>query len=212
MTRRRRRARLPEKLLYLVGFGLLGVYGLAQLDAGVYEAVQSQRLVRILHTTPPAPEPRLRLAARARAEAARSGLVGEIAIERLGISAIVSEGVDGRTLRRAVGHLPHTAFPGEAGNVALAGHRDSFFRELRQVRRGDLVRLTTPDGVFTYEVSWSAVVEPYQIEVVRPTGHATLTLVTCYPFDYVGRAPQRFVVRALQVEQPAGRPALAAGG
>jgi len=212
MARRRRGARLLEKLLYGIGLSLLAVYGLAQLDAGVYETVQIERLASLLEAQRPAPSPQARLASRTRAEAGKSGLIGQIEIERLGISAIVSEGTDGRTLRRAVGHLRETAFPGETGNVALAGHRDSVFRALRDVETGDRIRITTPDGTFDYEVDWAAVVEPYQIEVVRPTRDATLTLVTCHPFDYIGPAPRRFVVRARQVGPPPGKWALAAGG
>lgn len=196
---RRRRSRFLEKLLYLAGFVLLGIYGLAQLDAGLYEAVQSRRLALMLRAErvdEPSPEPQ-RVAAATRAEARRSGLVGRLEIERLGVSAIVSEGIDSRTLRRAIGHLPETALPGEDGNVVLAGHRDSFFRGLRDVRPGDRVAITTPDGTFDYEVKWAVVVEPEQIEVAGATRRPSLTLITCYPFDYVGPAPQRFVVRAL---------------
>jgi sortase A len=213
MARRLRGARPLERLLYGLGLALLAVYGLAQLDAGVYEAVQSKRLEHLLEADRPAAGGYV--AARTRAEARASGLVGQIAIERLGISAIVAEGTDGRTLRRSVGHLPDTAYPGEAGNVALAGHRDSFFRALRDVRAGDRVVVRTPDGTFAYTVDWTAVVEPHQVEIVRPTQRPALTLVTCYPFDYVGPAPRRFVVRATQVEPPPERwtrRALAAGG
>jgi len=102
-------------------------------------------------------------------------------------------------LRRAVGHLPGTALPGEPGNVVLAGHRDPFFRPLKDVRPGDAVELTTPQGRFEYTVEDTQVVEPGRTDLLDPAGRARLTLVTCYPFYLVGNAPDRFVVRARQV-------------
>ena len=99
----------------------------------------------------------------------------------------------------AVGHLPETALPGEAGNVALAGHRDSLFRPLRDVRPGDSIVLKMPDREFQYQVEWTAVVPPTAVEVIQPTSEPALTLVTCFPFSYIGAAPKRFVVRARAV-------------
>ena len=116
------------------------------------------------------------------------------------MSALVAEGVDGPTLAVGVGHFPRTAFPGERGNVALAGHRDTVFRRLEDVLRGDVVRLTTPDGVFAYRVEWVEVVDPTRTEVVESVDEPVLTLVTCYPFTFVGRAPLRYVVRARQTD------------
>lgn len=110
--------------------------------------------------------------------------------------AVVLEGDDDAVLKRAVGHLPDTPLPWEAGNSALAGHRDTFFRGLRHIRTGDLVRLETPAGSFEYEVAETRVVEPDALEVLAPTPERVLTLITCYPFTFVGAAPQRFVVRA----------------
>ncbi len=101
----------------------------------------------------------------------------------------------------AVGHFPGSAFPGESGNVALAGHRDTAFRALGEVLPEDVLLLTTPDGVFEYHVEWLAIVDPGRTDVVAPTDEPRLTLVTCYPFEYVGRAPLRYVVRARSVER-----------
>lgn len=128
-------------------------------------------------------------------------LIGRIDIPRLGVSAIVSEGVDDRTLRRAVGHIPGTALPGHAGNVALAAHRDTFFGPLQWARTGDRIRVRTPDGDVSYVVSETRVVEPNDLSVLEPTPDQTLTLITCYPFSYVGPAPQRFIVRARAVDR-----------
>ena len=126
-------------------------------------------------------------------------LIGRIAIPRLRVRAIVKEGVDDRTLRRAVGHVPETVRPGMRGNVGLAGHRDSFFRRLREIRKDDRIVIETLDGKYEYEVESMKVVKPNDVQVLAPTEDSVLTLVTCYPFHYVGNAPKRYVVRARQV-------------
>jgi sortase A len=132
--------------------------------------------------------------------AAPSDLVGRLEIPRIGVRAIIAEGIDSRTLRRAVGHLPGTAMPGEDGNVVIAGHRDTFFRALKEVRPDDILRITTPHGRFEYVVQITAVVEPTRTDVLSPTGEPSVTLVTCYPFYLVGNAPDRFIVRARLLE------------
>jgi sortase A len=124
----------------------------------------------------------------------------------LALSVIVLEGDDPKTLRRGVGRIPGTAKPGEPGNLAIAGHRDTFFRVLRDIRSDDVVRLTAPSGSFLYRVRSVRVVAPTQTEVLGSTPRPTLTLITCYPFTYVGHAPNRFVVTAEQTSassQPA---------
>ncbi|MGA3238529.1 MAG: class D sortase [Bryobacteraceae bacterium] len=133
------------------------------------------------------------------AKSVPAGLVGHIAIRRVGISAVVAEGSDETTLRRAVGHIASTPLPGEPGNVGLAGHRDTFFRALRNIRAGDLIVLTTPRGEFQYSVVSIKVVKPKALDVLDPTSEEILTLVTCYPFYFVGSAPNRFIVRAKRV-------------
>jgi sortase A len=127
---------------------------------------------------------------------AEGSLVGRIDIPRLDLSAIVFEGTTDDTLARGVGHLRGTAGPGERGNLVLAGHRDTFFRELRDIRRGDKIRVKAPDGEYQYSVDSTAIVHPNQTEVLRPSDDATLTLITCYPFSYIGNAPERFIVHA----------------
>ena len=125
--------------------------------------------------------------------------VGRIEVPRLHVSATVANGDDDGTLSVAIGHLPDTPFPWEAGNSALAGHRDTFFRELRNIRVGDDMRLATPYGDFTYQVSRTLIVTPDNLSVLEPTTEPTLTLITCYPFSYVGHAPKRFIVQAVRV-------------
>ena len=127
------------------------------------------------------------------------GLIGRLEVPRLSLSAIVVEGVTGRTLRHAVGHIAGTALPGGQGNVALAGHRDTFFFPLRDIRAGDLIFFTTPGGKFRYRVESTSIVEPGDLTVLKSGATRSLTLVTCYPFDFIGPAPSRFIVRALEV-------------
>ncbi len=129
----------------------------------------------------------------------RSMLIGRLEIPRLHVNAMVREGADESTLRRAVGHIPGTALPGAIGNVALAGHRDTFFRELRDIRKNDSIDLKTEDGTYRYEVKSTKIVSPRDVDVLAASGGETLTLVTCYPFYYIGSAPKRFIVRATQV-------------
>ena len=134
-----------------------------------------------------------------------NGLVGRIEIERLGMSVMVAEGYDGKTLRRGAGHVPGTALPGEPGNIGITGHRDTFFRPLHNIQIDDVIALTTLWGEFHYRVVVTDIVNPEDIEVLSPTGSETLTLVTCYPFYFVGAAPNRFIVRA---ERVGGSPSL----
>jgi sortase A len=131
-----------------------------------------------------------------RTAASPRGLVGRIEVRRLKLSVVAREGVDNKTLRVAAGHIPGTVLPGQAGNAGFAAHRDTFFRPLKSVREGDEVVVTTPQGVYRYAVTGTQIVEPADVSVLEPTADAILTLVTCYPFEYIGNAPQRFIVRA----------------
>jgi len=123
-------------------------------------------------------------------------LVGRIEIPRISLSALAREGVDTRTLRGSAGHVPGSALPGESGNAAFAAHRDTFFSPLKGVRKGDEIAVTTTGGEFRYVVSGTRVVDPSDVSVLRASSEPTLTLVTCYPFEYVGSAPRRFIVTA----------------
>ena len=127
---------------------------------------------------------------------ARGAIIARIEIAKIGLSVVAREGDDARTLRFAVGHIPGTPVPPEAGNAAFAGHRDRQFRGLGRLQPNDAIRLTTETGEFVYRVEWTAVVDSDAFWVLDPTPDAALTLVTCFPFGYVGSAPDRFVVRA----------------
>jgi len=130
----------------------------------------------------------------------RGAPLAELRIPRLGLSAVVLEGDDDRTLRLGPGHIAGTPLPGQRGNVAIAGHRDTFFRPLRRVRVGDEITLVAGNGQFRYRVSSLRVVSPTDRSVLASTTRQSLTLVTCYPFSMIGHAPDRFIVRAQLVD------------
>ena len=130
------------------------------------------------------------------------GFLGVLEVPRLGFSTVIFEGVEEKTLRRAVGHIPGTSFPGGKGNVGIAGHRDRFFRPLRELRSDDLILLHTPHAYYAYNVDSFRVVSPEETGILESSGKGQLTLVTCYPFFYLGPAPERFVVFARQVKAP----------
>jgi sortase A len=135
--------------------------------------------------------------------------IGELLIPRVRLSSIILQGSDAQTLRRGPGHIEQTALPGERGNSAIAGHRDTFFRPLRDVRVGDDVFLNTPVGSVHYRITSAGVVGAHDLSVLDPTERSVLTLITCYPFWVLGPAPDRFVVRAERVGEsrsPAARP------
>jgi sortase A len=124
------------------------------------------------------------------------GPLGLLEIPRLGISATVVSGDDEDALSAAAGHLRDTPQPWEPGNSAIAAHRDGLFRPLKRIQRGDLIRLQTPRGNLEYRVEELKVVRPTDLSVLQPRRTDSITLITCYPFNYVGSAPQRFNVQA----------------
>jgi sortase A len=188
-----------ERLLLVFGLVCLGYYGYVSAESSLYQAYETRELDAILASgPPPAPDvtPKASAAVASRRVVKPGSAVGRIEIPRLGISAVVRAGSDARTLRLAVGHIPGTALPGDQGNVGLAAHRDTFFRRLGDIRADDEVRVITPEGTYTYRVQGTQVVNPSDVWVLDPTDAPMLTLVTCYPFTYVGSAPRRFIVRA----------------
>ena len=190
MNRIRRAARAAGLVLLAAGCAALAYVVYVVVDANVYQLVEVRRLAQ------PAP-------AESRARPPIDGEpIGAIQIPRLDLLAIVVQGDSAASLRHAVGHLAGTALPGESGNVVLAGHRDTFFRPLKQVLVGDVITLRTRGRDYDYLVESTAVVPPSAVEVLQPTGGHTLTLITCFPFNYIGSAPQRFIVRARETFHP----------
>ena len=136
----------------------------------------------------------------ASAPLALGSVIGRVDVPRLNLSAAIAEGDDESTLDKAVGHLPDTALPWQdAGNAAFAAHRDGLFRPLRNIRVNDEVKVVTARGEFLYRVKKTQVVDPEDVWVLAPTKAATITLITCYPFSFIGHAPQRFIVQAERV-------------
>jgi sortase A len=122
--------------------------------------------------------------------------IGLLTVSRLDLTSVVVEGDTSQSLVAAAGHLPDTPFPWQPGNSAIAGHRDTDFRSLRDIHPGDVVRFLTASDMLEYVVRDTRIVEPSDVGVIHPTDRPTLTLITCYPFHFIGPAPMRFVVRA----------------
>jgi sortase A len=172
------------------GILALGYAGYVVADAHAYQAVEKSKFENVSRSQVLQP-------------VSEGGVIGEMDVPRLGIQTMVVQGDSAKILRRAVGHMPETPLPWESGNAALAGHRDSFFRPLRNIRAGDAITFKTVNGDFQYEVEYTEVVPASDVEVLDASSGRTLTLITCFPFYYVGSAPNRFVVRAREVGSPA---------
>ena len=200
----RRVLRWTQRVLFAGAVSMLGYCGFVLVDAWIFQKHASHELQRRLHAertahggasrTAPLPSPE------APAAIGPDGLIGRIEIPRIGLSAVVFEGTGKTTLRHAVGHIPGTALPGQPGNTSLAGHRDTFFRPLRNILQSDIITLTTLRSEYHYRVGSMRVVAPTEVSVLDPTGNEILTLVTCHPFSFVGVAPNRFIVRAERVK------------
>jgi sortase A len=128
-------------------------------------------------------------------------ILGRIEIPRLKVSVIILQGTTSQTLRLGVGHIDGTAFPGEPGNIGIAGHRDTFFRALKDIRSDDEILLYTSTGIVRYDVDWTRITAPRDVGILAPATESALTLVTCYPFHYIGAAPQRFIVHAHKLQR-----------
>jgi LPXTG-site transpeptidase (sortase) family protein len=191
-----------QRLLIVIGILALGYVGFRLLEARLYQVsakrslesqIQQERelelsldLKKVPHEIQPKPPIK------------PGDLLGRLDIPKLGLSVAVLQGTSSRMLRLGTGHIEGTPLPGEPGNSAIAGHRDTFFRELKDIQKGDEIEFQTAVGLFRYEVDWAKVVAPDDTSVLAPSTESALTLVTCYPFYFVGPAPKRFVVRAHQ--------------
>ena len=169
------------------------------------QAVQSSQPLASIAALPPATVEASPAPAQSSVVSSREGAaLGRIEVSRIGLSAMIMEGIDSKTLRRAVGHFPGTELPGKQGNFVIAGHRDTFFRPLRKIQLGDEIMLTTLHESYRYRVVSTRVTQPEDTSALDNfDDDSIMTLVTCYPFEFVGHAPQRFIVRAHRIPDPA---------
>lgn len=197
VVRSRRSLTWVQHGLFTCAVLLLGYCGVVLAEAWTFQAREQRQFDvllsgRTIVTPVPGELP----------SAAQGGLIGRIEIARLGVNVMVVEGTAAAVLRHAAGHILGTALPGRPGNIGISAHRDTFFRPLRNIRENDVIALTTLRGEYRYRVVSTAIVDPSAIEVLAPTEAESLTLVTCYPFYFVGPAPNRFIVRAERLSGP----------
>jgi sortase A len=181
--------RFFASMLVLLGLGVILASGAALFWSQELQRIYALAWPGIEHASRPA-------FSRGGPGTERGKPIGMLEIPRLGVSSVVLEGDDIAELLFGVGHLSDTPLPWDGGNSVFAAHRDTFFRPLAGIRRNDIIRFSTADAEFEYVVRDMKIVEPTDLDVLDPTPSATLTLITCYPFDYIGSAPNRFIVTA----------------
>lgn len=191
MRRRTRKfLRFTQYFFLVVGVIALGYFASEWAGSKFFQAKEAREFEQELQNANPAPAfkglPRLQ----------DGQTVGRLEIPRIGVSVMVVEGVGYGDLKRAAGHIPGTALPWQGGNVGIAAHRDTFFRPLQEIRANDTIQIKTLNGEYRYRVISTQVVKPSDVQVLNPSRGDVLTLVTCYPFYYIGAAPERFIVRA----------------
>ena len=178
-----------EWLLLGVGLGCLGVCAYETVEARRFQAQRAVEFANAAMSYAP-------VTVRA------GGLIGMLDVPRLNLTTPVIEGDDDDTLKKAVGHLPDTPLPWEHGNSALAGHRDGLFRPLKGIKIGDEIQFRTSREIIRYRVIDTSIVKPDDVSVLEDgEGDRSLTLITCYPFYFVGNAPKRFIVHAARIDQ-----------
>jgi len=207
--------RLIERLAWILGLALIAVWGTVRVHGALMQEQELERFHEARRAVQAAAVSETPLSAELptdsslwsvqRIEAHEASLnqpagtpLAILRIPSIRLEVAVLQGVDEWTLNRAVGTIPGMALPGETGNVGIAGHRDGFFRRLKDVRQGDVIELVTLEGTEEYAIAETRIIDPDAVEVLAPTPEPAITLVTCYPFYYVGSAPQRYVVRAVR--------------
>jgi sortase A len=199
-----------ERFLFTLGVALLGVFLAASGYAWFSQSYYNWAFERLLKgqsaslvdyashffKESPAPVVKTAPARKPTLVVTPGGPIGRLEIPSVDLSVMVLEGTDEWTLNKGAGHVEGTALPGNRGNFAIAAHRDTFFRPLKNISKDDVVTVTTVAGSYQYKVERTRVVLPSNTSVLEYTEPATLTLITCYPFYYVGHAPKRFIVQA----------------
>jgi sortase A len=209
--------RQVERLLLVAGVLLLVIYVAARVHRAVLSKAEMQTFKAKARVPVPSPRgvalsttvPDFSLWSEKRVKQYQESLaaqfspaMGILRIPKIDVEVPVLEGTDDLVLNRGVGHVAGTANPGDDGNVAIAGHRDGFFRGLKDVAVGDKIELVTLQTTDTYVVDDIIIVDPTDVSVLRPRSRSSLTLITCYPFYFIGSAPQRYIVQASIVNAP----------
>lgn len=194
-----------ERALWTAGCCAVGYYVLTSIDASLTQRQLAKSFEESrTHDGIPAQATLNNSTADLQKAPAQSGsrLVGRLEIPKLDLSTVILEGVGSQTLRVGLGHVPGTSMPGQPGNVVIAGHRDTFFRPLQKIKIGDEVFVDTTVRTYCYQVRSFEIVDPRNVNALRFRNKNELTLITCYPFSYIGPAPKRFVVHAEPVLAP----------
>ncbi len=182
--------RCTRSLLFLTGALAISYVALTLLHARLYQEAANDTLEKQIYAQ------QQRKISLPKGAAQQGDVLGRIEIPRLRVTIAILEGTSAQTLRLGVGHIKGTPLPGERGNIGIAGHRDTFFRPLEDIRTNDEIRIQTTNGVSRYLVDWVRVVAPEDTEILGPAARSSITLVTCYPFHLIGAARERFVVHA----------------
>lgn len=191
--------RIISIALLLIGLSLLGYVGSQYWD--MYHSqrqLEAQWEHQQLATLPAAGQPK--------AQVAMADLLTRVSIPRIKLDAIVVEGASRKQLSIGPGHMVQTAMPGEPGNAVITGHRDTFFRHIYELQKGDEIDVRRNGQTYKYAVTGKRIVKPEDVSVLKQTKDAQLTLITCYPTYYIGPAPERLVVFSKLVEGGAQQP------
>ena len=200
MRKRRSRFNWVEYLLLIAGLVAVDYYIWSIVQTNFFQLRSEQAFDRAARMRTEMPNPEGHRQPR---RLKKGDIVGRLSIPRLHVRVMVREGDDEETLHLAAGHIPSTVLPGDNGNFAVAAHRDSFFRPLRNIKPYDRILVSTLDGDYEYQVTSTEIVSPKDVDVLKASVSHELTLVTCYPFFYIGSAPNRFIVHATQVSSTA---------
>jgi sortase A len=195
-----------SSLLFFLAGAAMGIWVWSYARQAIDQKHDEETFAREQQAAPVQPPAPSAKATPSKAAKANNGaVVARLSIQKIHLRAMVREGSDDNTLDVALGHIPGTALPGQRGNVGIAGHRDRLFRRLAEINRDDQIQLQTPAATYTYQVDDMAIVKPQALSVLAAGHGAQLTLVTCYPFNYIGSAPKRYIVKAHLVSQAGAR-------
>jgi sortase A len=176
--------------LFIIGALTLSYVALTLLYAKHYQEAAGNALDKQIYAE------EQHKASSSQAVAKEGDVLGRIEVPRLKLRVAILEGTTAHTLRLGVGHIGGTALPGTDGSIGIAGHRDTYFRGLKDIHKNDEIIIQTARAISTYEVDWIRITDPADGGIMAPTADSGLTLVTCYPFHYIGAAPERYVVHA----------------